>query len=165
MGVSGLQDHAQRAVPGNSGSGAGRRYSRLPGYCFNLRRCEARLFPGLRQTLHFNGVDTIRKKARYISEQQVAGFMYWDLGMDVADSSGKNDYFDECCLLRAANRYVSSTAYPDTPSPFALSSAGETIPAGGGAVAVEVQSEEETLGWVVADCPDWISASAVLRSC
>lgn len=79
------------------------------------------------KTLHFNGVDTVRKKARYISEQQVAGFMYWDLGMDVADSAGKNNYFDECCLLRAANRYVSSTAYPDTPAPFALSSAGETV--------------------------------------
>ena len=113
------------------------------------------------KTLHFNGVDTVRKKARYISEQQVAGFMYWDLGMDVADSAGKNNYFDECCLLRAANRYVSSTAYPDTPAPFALSSAGETVPAGGGAVAVEVQSEEKALGWVVADCPEWISASAV----
>ena len=106
-------------------------------------------------------MDTVRKKARYISEQKVVGFMYWDLGMDVADSSGKNNYFDECCLLRAANRYVSSTAYPDTPAPFALSSAGETVPAGGGAVAVEVQSEEKALGWVVADCPDWISASAV----
>ena len=67
------------------------------------------------KTLHFNGVDTVRKKARYISEQQVAGFMYWDLGMDVADSAGKNNYFDECCLLRAANRYVSGYSGPLCP--------------------------------------------------
>lgn len=38
---------------------------------------------------------------------------------------------------------------------------GGNRPGRGGAVAVEVQSEEKALGWVVADCPDWISASAV----
>lgn len=112
------------------------------------------------RTLHYNGVTTIRKKAKYISDQKVAGFMYWDLGLDVADASGKNNYFDPRCLLRAANRYVSSTSFPVTASPFGLSRVGAAVPAEGGTVDVEVQMEEEALGWVAAEHPDWISVSA-----
>lgn len=112
------------------------------------------------KTLHYNGVNTIKKKAKYISDQKLAGFMYWDLGLDVADSAGQNNYFDRRSLLRAANRYVASTSFPVTASPFGLSRVGAVLPAEGGAVAVEVQMENEALGWVVAECPDWISVSA-----
>ena len=112
------------------------------------------------RTLHYNGVTTVRKKTKYISGQKLAGFMYWDLGLDVADASGKNNYFDPRCLLRAANRYVSSTSFPVTASPFGLSRVGAAVPAEGTAVEVEVQVEEAALGWVVAEKPDWISVSA-----
>lgn len=83
--------------------------------------------------------------------------MYWDMGLDVADASGSNNYFDRHSLLRAANRYVSSTSFPVTASPFGLSRVGASVPAAGGAVDVEIQMEEEALGWVVADSPEWIS--------
>lgn len=43
------------------------------------------------RTLHYNGVTTIKKKTKYISDQKLAGFMYWDLGLDVADSAGSNN--------------------------------------------------------------------------
>lgn len=32
------------------------------------------------RTLHYNGVTTIKRKAKYISDQKLAGFMYWDWG-------------------------------------------------------------------------------------
>lgn len=86
--------------------------------------------------------------------------MYWDMGLDVADASGSNNYFDRRSLLRAANRYVSSTSFPMTASPFGLSRVGASVPAAGGAVDVEVQMKEEALGWVVADSPEWVSVSA-----
>lgn len=117
-------------------------------------------YSGLNLTLHYNGVTTVRKKTKYISDQKLAGFMYWDLGLDVADASGKNNYFDRRSLLRAANRYASSTAFPVTASPFGLSRVGAAVPAEGAAVEVEVQMEEAALGWVVAEKPDWISVSA-----
>lgn len=47
-----------------------------------------------------------------------------------------------------------------TASPFGLSRVGASAPAAGGAVEVEVQMEEDALGWVVAERPDWISVSA-----
>lgn len=118
-------------------------------------------YSGLQLTLHYNGVTTVRKKAKYISDQKLAGFMYWDLGLDVADAAGSNNYFDRHSLLRAANRYVSSTSFPVTASPFGLSRVGASVPAAGGTVEVDVQMEEEALGWVVAECPEWISVSAV----
>lgn len=90
------------------------------------------------RTLHYNGVTTIKRKAKYISDQKLAGFMYWDLGLDLADSAGRNNYFDRRSLLRAANRYVSSTSFPDTPSPFSLSRVGAALPAEGGTADVEV---------------------------
>lgn len=82
------------------------------------------------------------------------------MGLDVADAAGSNNYFDRRSLLRAANRYVSSTSFPVTASPFSLSRVGASVPAAGGAVDVEVQMEEEALGWVVAESPEWISVSA-----
>lgn len=109
---------------------------------------------------YYNGVDTTRKKNKYISDQKLAGFMYWDLGGDISDSRNESDYFDPRSLLRAANRYVSSTSFPVTASPFGLSRVGASVPAAGGAVDVEVHMEEEALGWVVAECPEWISVSA-----
>lgn len=112
------------------------------------------------RTLHYNGVTTIKKKAKYISDQKLAGFMYWDLGLDLADSAGRNNYFDRRSLLRAANRYVSSTSFPDTPSPFSLSRVGAVLPAEGGTADVEVQMEEENLGWMVTVRPEWLSVSA-----
>ena len=117
-------------------------------------------YSGLNLTLHYNGVTTVKKKAKYISDQKLAGFMYWDMGLDVADASGSNNYFDRRSLLRAANRYVSSTSFPMTASPFGLSRVGASVPAAGGAVDVEVQMKEEALGWVVADSPEWVSVSA-----
>ena len=112
------------------------------------------------RTLHYNGVTTIKRKAKYISDQKLAGFMYWDLGLDLADSAGRNNYFDRRSLLRAANRYVSSTSFPDTPSPFSLSRVGAALPAEGGTADVEVQMEEENLGWMVTVRPEWLSVSA-----
>lgn len=109
---------------------------------------------------YYNGVDTTRKKNKYISDQKLAGFMYWDLGGDISDSRNESNYFDQRSLLRAANRYVSSTSFPVTASPFGLSRVGASVPAAGGAVDVEVQMEEEALGWVVAESPEWISVSA-----
>ena len=117
-------------------------------------------YSGLNLTLHYNGVTTVKKKAKYISDQKLAGFMYWDMGLDAADAAGSNNYFDRRSLLRAANRYVSSTSFPMTASPFGLSRVGASVPAAGGAVDVEIQMEEEALGWVVADSPEWISVSA-----
>lgn len=108
---------------------------------------------------YYNGVDTTRRKNKYISDQKLAGFMYWDLGGDISDSRNESNYFDQRSLLRAANRYVSSTSFPVTASPFSLSLVGASVPAAGGAVTVEVQMENEALGWVVAECPDWISDS------
>ena len=35
-------------------------------------------------TLHYNGVTTVKKKAKYISDQKLAGFMYWDMGLDLS---------------------------------------------------------------------------------
>lgn len=109
------------------------------------------------KTLHFNGVTTIKRKTKYIADQKLAGFMYWDNGLDITDSKGQTDYFNERSLLRAANRYNGSTAYPVTPAVFALDRAGVTFPAAASTATIEVQTEDATLGWIVAEKPDWIA--------
>ncbi len=108
-------------------------------------------------TLHFNGVTTIRKKAKYIANQKLAGFMYWDCGGDIIDGNKQTDYFSERSLLRAANRYNGSTAYPITPPVFTLDRAGLSMPAVASNAALAVQAEDATLGWIVAEKPDWVS--------
>lgn len=117
--------------------------------------CDVIEFGG--RTLHYNGVTTIKKKTKYIADQKLAGFMYWDNGLDIADGKGQTDYFHERSLLRAVSRYNGSTAYPVTPAVFALDRAGVSFPASASTAAIEVQTEDATLGWVVAEKPDWIS--------
>ncbi len=167
-GIPGQQDHSERALPGNARRLNPGTY--IKGYRDIAANCPEADNPdndtavytysdGTR-TLHYNGVTTIKRKAKYISDQKLAGFMYWDLGLDLADSAGRNNYFDRRSLLRAANRYVSSTSFPDTPSPFSLSRVGAALPAEGGTADVEVQMEEENLGWMVTVRPEWLSVSA-----
>lgn len=124
-------------------------------------------YPGITPDLEYNGVTTILKKAKYVTHANVAGFMYWDIGEDIADASGKSNYFDEVewknekvhrCLLRAANRYVGSTAYPETLPPFALQTLGADAPAAGGPVNVHVLSENNA-AWTVKAAPAWITCT------
>lgn len=115
------------------------------------------------KTLHYNGVTTVKRKAKYIADQQLAGFMYWDLGGDVADktdmtnNSGISNYWDARSLLKAANRYNASTAFPETPPVFALDRAGASVPAAASTCTVNVQAEDGMLGWVVSEKPAWVT--------
>lgn len=112
------------------------------------------------KTLWYNGVTTIKKKVKYISDNKLAGFMYWDLGGDVADAAGKINYFDPRSLLRAANSAVSSTSFPMTSSLFSLSRVGAHVSKNGGAVTVKVQTDTPDLAWFVTSCPDMVLVSS-----
>lgn len=110
-------------------------------------------------TSYYNGVTTTIKKTKFIYDNNVAGFMYWDLGLDVADKNGRCNYFDEASLLRAANRYCASTSYPITLPPFALDATGCILPAAVAFTDIRVLSESGK-GWVATSAPAWLSLSA-----
>ncbi|MEG0334298.1 MAG: glycosyl hydrolase family 18 protein [Akkermansia sp.] len=118
-------------------------------------------YPKIDSPLHYNGVTTIKKKAKYINTNNLAGFMYWDLGEDVADSKRKSNYFDTRSLLRAATRYTGSTSYPVTLNPFSLDSMGANIPASETIIPLQVQSEGAT-AWTITSQPNWITATPQL---
>lgn len=112
------------------------------------------------KTLHFNGVDTVRKRPATSVNSKWLGSCtgIWEWMWRIPPGRITT-------LTNAACFGPPTVMFPPPlirilrpPLPFLLR---ETVPAGGGAVAVEVQSEEKALGWVVADCPEWISASAV----
>ena len=146
--ISGIQGHSRQL----SGSGQpGQRHGGL--YLFRRTR-----------TLHYNGVTTIRERPNTSVTRNWPDSCTGTWGWTWRTPPVGTTTLTAVPLLRAANRYVSSTSFPDTPSPFSLSAWGPPCRRKAARRDVEVQMEEENLGWMVTVRPEWLSVSRIPAS-